>query len=299
MTGLLAGLEDAAGVDLGSCDYFLGTSAGSIVAYRLAAGEPLRRPRDGAEGVPHTSVAQPAGGSRRRDGANTELLGFSPGADRYRAAAAGALAVASPIVGAGLALGARPGALARTALLRAAPRPTGSLGDLRERVAASGARFDGRLRITAVDRQSGRRVIFGAPGAPAAAVADAVEASCTVPWLFAPVRIGGREYVDGGVWSPTNLDACPAGRGSHVLCLNPTAGLGGRAPAITLARGTSRSITGLEAVQLRARGAFVSVVGPDGPAASAIGTNLMAAEASGRVHASGYRQGLQLALNLG
>ena len=46
-------------------------------------------------------------------------------------------------------------------------------------------------------------------------------ASCTVPWLFAPVTIGGREYVDGGVWSPTNLDAAPAGRDTHVLCLEP------------------------------------------------------------------------------
>ena len=53
--------------------------------------------------------------------------------------------------------------------------------------------------------------MFGSPGAPVATVAEAVEASCTVPWLFAPVEIGGREYVDGGVWVPTNLDAAPAG----------------------------------------------------------------------------------------
>ena len=79
--------------------------------------------------------------------------------------------------------------------------------------------------MTAVDRRSGRRVVFGSPGAPDASVAQAVEASCTVPWLFAPVKIGDREYVDGGVWSPTNLDAAPAGRDTHVLCLNPTANL--------------------------------------------------------------------------
>ena len=55
---------------------------------------------------------------------------------------------------------------------------------------------------------------------------DAVLASCAVPWLFAPVQIGGHEYVDGGVWSPTNLDAAPGGRGAHVLCLVPTAAAG-------------------------------------------------------------------------
>ncbi|MCV5342591.1 patatin-like phospholipase family protein, partial [Escherichia coli] len=59
---------------------------------------------------------------------------------------------------------------------------------------------------------------------PRAEVADAVTASCSVPWLFAPVRIAGRDYVDGAVWSPTDLDAAPAGRGTRVLCLTPTGG---------------------------------------------------------------------------
>ena len=101
---------------------------------------------------------------------------------------------------------------------------TRSLGRLGSHLDSLGARFDGRLRIAAVDRASGRRVMFGAPGAPPARRSrEAVLASCAVPGVFAPVRIGGREYVDGGVWSPTNLDAAPAGRGSSVLCLVPTA----------------------------------------------------------------------------
>ena len=86
------------------------------------------------------------------------------------------------------------------------------------------ARFDGRLRITAVDRATGKRVIFGAPGEPSASVAEAVLASCSVPWLFSPVEIGGREYVDGGVWSMSNLDAAPATRRAEVLALLPTFG---------------------------------------------------------------------------
>ena len=61
--------------------------------------------------------------------------------------------------------------------------------------------------------------MFGAPGAPAAEVADAVVASCSIPWVFEPVAIGGREYVDGGVWSVTNLDAAPAAATRDVLCL--------------------------------------------------------------------------------
>jgi predicted acylesterase/phospholipase RssA len=67
-----------------------------------------------------------------------------------------------------------------------------------------------------------------------------------VPWLFAPVTIGTREYVDGGVWSPTNLDAAPAGRDTHVLCLNPTASLATITPEMleeARARGGSARIS--------------------------------------------------------
>ena len=79
-----------------------------------------------------------------------------------------------------------------------------------------------------------------------------------MPWIFAPVEIGGREYVDGGVWSPTNLDAVPAGRGSRVLCLIPTAGA-------TLAplRTASSAAAGYESMALRARGAEVRTIVPD------------------------------------
>src|SRR6185369_6372796 len=105
---------------------------------------------------------------------------------------------------------------------------------------------------------NGRRVVFGSPGAPAASVAEAVEASCTVPWLFAPVEIGDREYVDGGVWSPTNLDAAPAGRGARVLCLAPTAGY-----PVVAARKASAAVAATEAAAVRARGAGVELVNPD------------------------------------
>ena len=57
MTGLLAGVEDAAALDFRGVESFVGTSAGSIVAARLASGRALRRPADGA--------LDGAGGSRR------------------------------------------------------------------------------------------------------------------------------------------------------------------------------------------------------------------------------------------
>ena len=100
---------------------------------------------------------------------------------------------------------------------------------------------------------------------------DAVLASCAVPWLFAPVEIGGREYVDGGVWSPTNLDAAPGGRGAHVLCLAPTA-VGGPLRAVT----TAALIA--EELALRARGMRVRTLVPDAASAAAMGPSLMDGE---------------------
>src|SRR3954454_13793642 len=52
MNGLLAGLEDAAGVGFADCRAFVGTSAGSIVAARLAAGRELRRPGTRSRAAP-------------------------------------------------------------------------------------------------------------------------------------------------------------------------------------------------------------------------------------------------------
>jgi NTE family protein len=38
-----------------------------------------------------------------------------------------------------------------------------------------------------------------------------VASSCTVPGLFPPVTIGGRRYIDGGVWSGSNADVVADG----------------------------------------------------------------------------------------
>ncbi len=219
----------------------MGTSAGAIVAAHLVAGRSPRRPS--AVGTElEVRNSQPVRG-----------LAVAAAAAARRA---GSLALAASSTFAPLALGvaAPGGALVRSLLLRGLPRPPDTLARLRSHVEQSGARFDGRLRVAAVDRGSGRRVVFGSPGAPRATVAEAVEASCTVPWLFAPVRIGDREYVDGGVWSPTNLDAAPAGRDTHVLCLNPTANLSTTHTLLAVMRNVARSAVSIESLAAAAPG---------------------------------------------
>ena len=53
---------------------------------------------------------------------------------------------------------------------------------------------------------SGERIVLGSRGAPSLSLADAVAASCAIPGVYAPVRLGRRVLVDGGVRSTTNLD---------------------------------------------------------------------------------------------
>ena len=280
MMGVLAGIEDAGKVDFRNCEYFIGTSAGSIVAAHLGAGHRPRRPPSANGGSRSGSAA-----------AGPETVGLARVAART---GEWAMAIASTFAPLALGMAAPGGALMRGTLLRRLPRPPDTLDSLRNHIDSFGARFDGRLRVATVDRASGRRVMFGSPGAPRASVAEAVAASCTVPWLFAPVQIGEREYVDGGVWSPTNADASPAGPGSHILCLNPTASLSGSADAVGVFRRISRTAATVETLALRRRGAQVDVVRPSARSAAEMGLNLMDRAPAARVLEAAYQQGLEL-----
>jgi NTE family protein len=278
LRGVLNGLEAGSGLDFRDCEYLLGTSAGSIVAATLAGGQRPEAGQRAAEQWAHAAALPDAFGL---PAARNPLGALGRGAARV------GKAVATPLAPLALAATAPAGRLARAAVLSRAPRPERTLENLRANLDALGATFDGRLRIFALDRASGRRVAFGAPDAPRASVTDAVLASCAVPWIFAPVKIDGREYVDGGMWSPTNLDAVPAGRGARVLCLVPTAGL---APMRT----ASTAVAGAEGMAVTARGAEVRTIVPDADSTAAIGPNLMDASRRSAVAAAGYAQGRRL-----
>jgi len=283
MSGVLAGIEAAAGVDFRATESFVGTSAGSIVSAQLVAGRSPRRPR----GQMQAGQAEPNG---------APPTGTGPLRSALRGAARWGWAATAPLAPAALALGAPAGALARAALLSRTPHSRRSLVNLRQQVDRAGARFDGRLRVCCVERRTGRRVVFGAPGAPRASVGQAVQASCSIPWVFAPVTINGREYVDGGAWSATNIDAAPARRDTYVLCLDPTASIAaGLSSPLGLVRSAMRGAAAVEILALRRRGARVQHIGPDPQVTPIMGRNLMDPGPSERVLAGGYRQGLALA----
>src|SRR5690349_11741973 len=244
MGGLLAGLREASGFDPRTCDHFVGTSAGSIVAAALAGGvDPATR----LEQLPE----QPAGPVEAD--APRSLLG---GALRF-GRDAGATAFA-PLAALALRSTAMSGAAVRRAALARVPAGKRSLSGLGTAIADLHLDWDGRLLVVAVEVETGRRVVFGMPGETHLSVPEAVEASCAIPGYFRPIRSGGHSYVDGGAWSLTNLDVAPVERGTHVLCLNPTGALGGT-PSLRGAIGPlSRSAAAVEALALQRRGAHVT-----------------------------------------
>jgi NTE family protein len=281
MSSVLAGLDDAGDFGSLACRAYVGTSAGAIVAASLAAGA---RPHERLGTLPEQPAAPE--GDEAAAAPLRALLDVAARAGGSAAAPLVSLALSSTAVG---------GAMLRRAALRRIPEGARSLTGLGGLVERSGASWDGRLRIVAVDLDSGRRVVFGAAGAPQLPVSAAVSASCAIPGVFQPVHAGGRSYVDGGVWSPTNMDVAEVGRGDHVTCLNPTASLrpGRRAMAGALGQ-LSRAVATAEALVLERRGARVRTIAPDGACAAIMGVNLMDPSRRRDVIEAGLEQGRRL-----
>ena len=281
MTGVLAGIEAETDIDFRRVEAYIGTSAGSIVAASLAAGRSPRRP-DARRGP--TRVEE-AFGERRAQERRTSV---AAGAVRTTARMGGA--VTAPFAPGALRFLAPGGALARAALLSRVPDGGRPLTELRREVERWGARFDGRLRVCTVERKSGRRVVFGAPGSPPASVGEAVEASCAVPWVFQPVTIGDRVYVDGGGVEPHQPRRGAAGRDTHVLCLSVTATALSAAPSSPagLLRAAARPAIAVEiAAVRRAWCPHVKLIGPD----TDLGTNLLDPRGAPAALAAGFAQG--------
>ena len=283
LSALLAGVAHGGGFDAREAARMVGTSAGAIVAASLVAGiDPGTR----LELTP-PETAPPEARSRSARGRPPGPLATALEIGGAAAAPLASLALSSSTAG---------GAMVRRAMLSRIPAGERSMLELARLIESARPRFDGRLLVSAVELSTGRRVMFGAPGAPVASVADAVLASCAIPGVFSPVRIAGRDYVDGGAWSPTNMDAVPVERGQRVLCLNPTGSLRPARGALAGALGPiSRGAAAGEALALRHRGARVSVVNPDQASARAMGIDLMSRSRRSAVIAAGHAQGLRLA----
>ncbi len=276
LTGGLQALVAETGWDPGSADYVVGTSAGAMMGALLASGVP-----------PWFMVAHSAG----------EVFQGLAGPDGRPAASADRSAGAVfrlhrglPPVGPGswrLALGSlrRPNRHTPAALLAGwAPRGFISTEPLKEtvrRAVPAGWADHPNLWIMACDYATGRRVAFGRADAPRSELPDAVAASCAIPGFYHPVPIAGRRYVDGGLYSNSNLDVLRQERLDLVVCLNPTSSLHPTrawSPAERIARGVRTAAgrrLGSESKKLRASGIDVVLIQPTADDLEAMGTNLM------------------------
>ncbi len=260
-SGLLAGLADG-GVDVRDADCIVGTSAGSVVGTRVAAGLDPTQLGEGREG---SRVAGRAAGS----GPDMQVL------TRIFDVWGRAQSMSRELL-------AEIGALARGA--RTIPAD-----EFVEMIARSHgiSEWPDRLRVTAVDVESGEFVLHDRESG--ATLAQAVASSCAVPGMFPPVEINGRYYMDGGVRSGTSADA--------VLDLQPDVALV-VAPIGALQSGIGALAERLmrdEIAQLEAAGTCVCSITPEAAELAAFGPNLMDPAAAEPSHKAGRERGLALA----
>jgi NTE family protein len=77
------------------------------------------------------------------------------------------------------------------------------------------------LYITATDLDTCERVVFGGAGSDDVPISTAVRASGALPMVYAPVKLAGRELVDGGITSTTNLDIAVDAGAKLIVVINP------------------------------------------------------------------------------
>lgn len=215
LAGSLATIAEELGWDPASADLIVGTSAGSMIGALVAGGVPpwFMAAHSGGESFPGLLDAngRPTDEADRSAGGVLRPAGWPR--PRPGSAALGRAAIRRP--------GRHRLAAALAAWVPEGVMSSAPLKDTVRTVVPSGWVSSPRLWVVAIDYATGRRVCFGREDAPPADLADAVAASCAVPGLYQPQRIGGRTYVDGGAWSISNADAVAREELDLVICLNP------------------------------------------------------------------------------
>ena len=77
------------------------------------------------------------------------------------------------------------------------------------------------LYIAACDLDTADRALFGPDEMHHVTISQAVQASTALPGFYKPARIGGVDYVDGGVRNTANIDVAIEKGADLVICYNP------------------------------------------------------------------------------
>jgi predicted acylesterase/phospholipase RssA len=216
--GCLRALDDLIDRPVADLDLYVGVSGGAFVSSLLAAGitpaemyDAVVSPSGGALGVPEVPLY--------RIGAGDFLTASRRAPALLRRAASAAWRGES-------------GTLTSLAWSLFELLPSGLLDNsgLQEyeetviRARAGDDRFDALPRpllVVAVDLDEGAAVAFGDAAHRDIPVSRAVQASTALPGLYRPVRIGDRDFVDGGVKKTAHIHLAIEAGADLVLCVNP------------------------------------------------------------------------------
>jgi predicted acylesterase/phospholipase RssA len=81
--------------------------------------------------------------------------------------------------------------------------------------------LDTELYVAATDLDTCERIVFGAQGWDDVPISASVRASTALPMVYKPVEIKGRELVDGGIVSTTNIDIAVEAGAKFIVVVNP------------------------------------------------------------------------------
>lgn len=133
------------------------------------------------------------------------------------------------------------------------------------------------LYLVAVNTVTGKRVVLGKRTEPRVSLHDGVAASCAIPGVYEPVRVGKATLVDGGAYSTTNLDLTTRFGCDLVIVIAPMAYDPASPPSAQqqlVRRIPTRSLS-IEAAAARRRGAEVLLIRPTAPEVEIHGFNMM------------------------
>jgi NTE family protein len=77
------------------------------------------------------------------------------------------------------------------------------------------------LYLAATDLDTCERIVFGSEGWDDVPISRAVAASSALPMIYAPVQVRGRELIDGGILSTTNIDLAVEAGAKFIVVVNP------------------------------------------------------------------------------
>jgi NTE family protein len=81
--------------------------------------------------------------------------------------------------------------------------------------------LDKELYLTATDLDTCERIVFGEDGWADVPISKAVQCSTTLPLVYKPVDLKGRQLIDGGVRSTTNVDIAVEKGAKFIIVVNP------------------------------------------------------------------------------